>query len=88
MKHLDPYDLKCSICNKKFKEDDIVTVSQLPTGEPVAVHMRHHGAAGLVTNIVQITTGGVLRNIAYDIIEQKSPEHALWVIKQVIKENA
>jgi hypothetical protein len=85
MKPLDPLDLRCGVCNKKIENnEERVAIVDHPRGknQSMVVHCRHSGVSKVVKDPVQLTTGKVLQEVAWEFREELSPEEALKVISE------
>lgn len=76
MKALDPYDLRCAVCNKAFSNTDIVGIVDIPGGHVGAVHLDHTGMRNLIEHPSQITTGALLKTVAEAFDGETTSEEA------------
>jgi hypothetical protein len=84
MKALDPFDLRCSICNQSITKEDLVAVVDHPfeKGQHMVVHTRHSGIGKIVQDPYQLVAGAKLMEIAWYVRAEISPEEALKCIME------
>lgn len=82
MRVLNPYNLRCLFCGRKFCWDDLVAIINGPDGRPCATHIDHVGVRELVTDPMQLTTGAILQSSADSFVEERSVEDAIAVLER------